>query len=202
MQIQVMFSWFAVEHIPGALQLNHRSWYSACLSTGPAACPESGRGPLSGRAAGARPAHRLRVHSLPDKVLPRAPLFFSFAFFFLFSLSFFAFSLFLFVLKCSYRYVLYLVHCTVHVLSYNNVRIANRMQDRYGDLDSRCISFGPCQTPTLGFCVARHDRIQSFSPETYYVLSVQVELPSGGSNIKLGTSCTALIFHTSCFILI
>ena len=52
-------------------------------------------------------------------------------------------------------------------------------QGKYGDLDSTLVSYGPCQTPTLGFCVDRHDDIQTFQPESYWQLIARVNKGAG-----------------------
>ncbi|EAS07738.1 DNA topoisomerase I (macronuclear) [Tetrahymena thermophila SB210] len=53
-------------------------------------------------------------------------------------------------------------------------------RNKYPDLNKRTISFGPCQTPTLGFCVEREDQIKKFIPSLLY----KVKLTLQGSDNK------------------
>uniref|UniRef100_A0A803LTH0 DNA topoisomerase n=1 Tax=Chenopodium quinoa TaxID=63459 RepID=A0A803LTH0_CHEQI len=56
-------------------------------------------------------------------------------------------------------------------------------QGKYGNLDSRVISYGPCQTPTLGFCVQRYLNINTFKPQKYW--AVQPFIAHKGYELKL-----------------
>jgi len=56
-------------------------------------------------------------------------------------------------------------------------------QGKYGDLDTNLISYGPCQTPTLWFCVRRHDEITGFQPERFH--TIDVEISKGPQNLPL-----------------
>ena len=40
------------------------------------------------------------------------------------------------------------------------------------------ITFGPCQTPTLGFCIRRDNEIKNFKPKAFYKIVPTIILKS------------------------
>lgn len=54
------------------------------------------------------------------------------------------------------------------------------MQRRFGALDKKVISFGPCQFPTLGFVVDQFRRVESFVSEPFWYLVATTKHGGGG----------------------
>jgi len=52
--------------------------------------------------------------------------------------------------------------------------------------DQKVISFGPCQTPTLWFCVQRHREIQNFRAEEYFIVTVTVNVAGRDLTLTFG----------------
>ena len=59
--------------------------------------------------------------------------------------------------------------------------------NKYANLNTPLLSYGPCQIPTLGIAVARYDTIQRFQPEKHWTLDVSIRLSdSTDKSFKLG----------------
>jgi DNA topoisomerase III len=66
--------------------------------------------------------------------------------------------------------------------------------EKYGNLDSNVISYGPCQIPTLAFCVERHDKIVGFTAESFWTLLVRIDLTSRQAGIQNLDWCRGHVF--------
>ncbi|KAI1795621.1 DNA topoisomerase [Ganoderma leucocontextum] len=52
------------------------------------------------------------------------------------------------------------------------------LQRRYEALKKEVISYGPCQFPTLGFVVARYNKVKNFKPEPFWYIFLSLTRPS------------------------
>jgi DNA topoisomerase IA len=66
------------------------------------------------------------------------------------------------------------------LLTWRCVGIARK---RFGPA-TRVISYGPCQTPALSFCVNRAREIEEFEREPFWKVDVEVGLPSSGTSAE------------------
>lgn len=56
------------------------------------------------------------------------------------------------------------------------------------------VTYGPCQTPTLGFCVDQAEKIKKFVPETYWRLEATLVDPNDRSRTYNMKWCRGKIF--------
>jgi DNA topoisomerase-3 len=57
--------------------------------------------------------------------------------------------------------------------------------EKYGNINTKLISYGPCQIPTLSFCVQRHDEIQTFISEPFWKIVLQIKNENIGSSANI-----------------
>jgi DNA topoisomerase-3 len=81
-----------------------------------------------------------------------------------------------------------------------------RLQKRFDSLGKSVISYGPCQFPTLGFVVQRHEDIQKFVAQTFWYLSCDAEFehpddPSKRLSLSFTWDRSRLYDQHACFIL-
>jgi DNA topoisomerase III len=63
------------------------------------------------------------------------------------------------------------------------------------------ISYGPCQFPTLGFIVERHQKIRDFVPEKFWLIELYAPPVEKGEPIKFNWSRNRIFDRQVCLIL-
>ncbi|KAI0775801.1 DNA topoisomerase [Trametes elegans] len=64
------------------------------------------------------------------------------------------------------------------------------LQNRYEALKKELISYGPCQFPTLGFVVARYNKVKNFKPEPFWFIHLSLTRPSSSDEEPVDTVFT------------
>eukprot|EP01040_Poterioochromonas_malhamensis_P020628 gene20628-24673_t len=80
-----------------------------------------------------------------------------------------------------------------------------RLQKRFDSLGKSVISYGPCQFPTLGFVVQRHDDIQKFIAQTFWYLTCEAQFehpddPSKSLSLSFSWDRGRLYDRFACFL--